>query len=528
MSRVQFVVRDRVARIFKLLNIKPMKSDRDACSAPKACQSALLLLMVLVFVDANAWGQSNFGLQPVGTPSGSQNVTVTASAAGMVATFRVLTLGVEGLDFAPGSGASTCASMSVNIGSTCVESVMFTPTAPGLRLGAVVLLDGGGNILASTPINGTGQGGLGVLIHGDVIPVVGDGNWQQFFDGNPALQAELNLPASITLDGAGNMYIADSNHHRIRMVCGGISATIAGTVCSAANANIIATIVGNGNPAYTGEGQPGANATVNSPSGVTVDGAGNLYIADTGNNAVRVLWAATGIITTISGTGAQGNTGDGGPASAAKLNQPWGVTVDKQGNIFIADTDNHRIRMICAVAPGTVINGTACPAAGDITTVAGNGMINGNGSGGWSGDNGPATNAELNFPYTVAFDAAGNMYIPDQLNDRVRMVNTSGTITTFAGIGTAAYAGDGGAAKSAALWAPSGVAVDPAGNVYIADSQNSAIRKVSSLTGNISTVALNGSGDFFLPGENPGMVSIKKSLRPLPGRLGRSVLCRLL
>jgi hypothetical protein len=419
-------------------------------------------------------------------------------------------MGMDGLDFAADSGGSTCLSASVTAGSTCVQSVLFTPTAPGLRIGAVVLLDQNGNLLATTLISGTGQGGLGVLVPASVVPVAGTfQQWQQVFDNGPALQADLDQPAGVTLDGAGNMYIADSAHHRIRMVCGGVAATISGTVCSAAQAGIISTIAGNGNPAYTGDGHAALNATVSLPSDVTLDGAGNLYIADTGNNAVRVVWAATGIITTIAGNGGTlGGSGDGGPATLALLNTPWGVTVDAQGDIFIADTDNHRIRMICAVAPGTVINGTACPAAGDITTVAGSGMINGNGSGGWSGDSGPATKAELNYPYPVAFDAAGNMYIPDSANNRVRMVKTSGTITTFAGNGTNAYLGDGGAAKSAELWAPSGVAVDVAGNVYIADTQNNVIRKVSSATGLISTVAANKLDEYVLPVGNPNPVLI--------------------
>ena len=390
--------------------------------------------MLFVFLAASAHAQTNFGLEPVGTASVAQNVTVTASAAGTVATVQVLTLGVPDLDFAAGSGASTCASASLSIGSSCVQSVTFTPSAPGLRLGAVVLLDGNGNILASTLISGTGQGGLGVLVPGNVIPVAGTLlTWEQVLDGSIATAADLDLPAGVTLDGVGNMYIADSAHNRIRMVCGGISATISGTACSAAQAGRIFTIAGNGIATDTGDGFPAGGSTVAAPSDVTLDGAGNLYIADTGNNAVRVIWAATGIITTIAGTGVQGNTGDGGPATSATLNQPWGVTLDPQGDIFIADTFNHRIRMICAVAPGTFTNGTACPAAGAITTVAGSGLINANGSGGFSGDNGPATIAELNFPYAVAFDAAGNMYIPDQLNNRVRMVNTSGIITTFAG-----------------------------------------------------------------------------------------------
>jgi sugar lactone lactonase YvrE len=451
-------------------------------------------------VSAGAGAQANFGLQPVGTASGPQNVNVTASAAGTVATVQVLTTGIPNLDFTPAVGGASCNTASLSAGSTCTQSVIFKPGAPGLRLGAIVLLDGNGNILAETFISGTGQGGLGVLVPGNVIPVAGNGNYLgQILDGDQATAAELYLPASVTLDAVGNMYIADTTHNRIRKV--------------SAATGLISTIAGNGNASYTGDTQVANNitTTLNSPGGITIDGAGNLYIADTGNNAIRVIWAATGIITTIAGNGNQGNTGDGGPASSALLNTPWGITVDPQGNIFIADTYSHRIRMICAVAPGTPIYGTLCPAAGDITTVAGTGFTMGNGNGGFSGDNGPAAQAELNLPYAVAFDAAGNMYIPDQQNNRVRMVNPSGTITTFAGTGAAAYGGDGALATEAQVWGPSGVAVDPAGNVYIADTQNSAIRKVGSSgssKGLISTLAITKAGEYVTPGANPTQVNL--------------------
>ena len=204
-----------------------------------------------------------------------------------------------------------------------------------------------------------------------------------------------------------------------------------------------------------------------------------------------MIAAATGIITTVAGNGTQGSSGDTGSATAAQLNLPQGVTLDGNGNLYIADTSNHRIRMVSA-------------ATGTITTVAGKGTINANGSGAYSGDGGLATAAELNFPHAVAFDAAGNMYIPDTANNRVREVSAVGgaitassTITTFAGDGTPSFAGDGAAANLAELWGPSGVAVDAAGNVFIADTQNSAIRKVSPATLNISTLVQSGVGFYY-------------------------------
>ena len=161
MSRLQFVPRYLFASTFNFLTGKPMNSSRNARSALKACQSALLLPLLFVLLPAGAQAQATFGLQPVGIASGSQNVTVTASAAGTVANIEVLTTGAPGLDFtAAAAGASTCTSASLSLGSTCVQSVTFTPTAPGLRLGAVVLLSGNGSILATKLISGTGQGGF--------------------------------------------------------------------------------------------------------------------------------------------------------------------------------------------------------------------------------------------------------------------------------------------------------------------------------------------------------------------------------
>lgn len=443
-------------------------------------------LAALLLTAAGAQAQAAFSTpQPVGVTAGQQNVTVTAQAAGTVATVQVLTSGVPNLDFAAGSGLKNCVTTLAK-GATCTESVTFTPSAPGVRIGAVVLLDSNSNVLGTAYLSGIGSGGLGVLVPGNVLGVAGDGTYHgSVLDGNPAAQASLDQPTSITLDGAGNMYIADSGHNRIRKVTapatGGIST------------GIISTIAGNGNPTYTGDGGAAANSTLNSPSGVALDGAGNLYIADTGNNVVRKIAASTGAITTVAGNGTAGYGGDNGLATAAgvELNQPQGVAVDVSGNLYIADTANHRIRRVDAVT-------------GIITTVAGIGPTNPvTGAGGYSGDTGPATLAELNYPYTVAFDSNGNMYIPDSANNVVREVNTSGTITTFAGDGVAGYSGDGGAATAAEIWSPEGVIADPAGNVYIASGGNNetaTIRKVSSATGVISTVAESGQGEDLLNG----------------------------
>jgi len=296
------------------------------------------------------------------------------------------------------------------------------------------------------------------------------GNGSEFYsgDGGPATSAELNCPIGVAVDAAGNLYIADCNNNRIRKVT--------------AATGVITTVAGNGGTGgYSGDGGAATSASLYYPTGVAVDTAGNLYIADGDNNRIRKVTAATGVITTIAGTGIQGYSGDGGAATSASLYYPSGVAVDVAGNLYIADEGNNCIRKLTATT-------------GVITTVAGNGAF------GYSGDGGAATSASLNYPSGVAVDVAGNLFIADQQNNTIRKVTAAtGVITTVAGNGTPDYSGDGSAATSASLNYPSGVAVDVAGNLFIADQQNNRIRKVTAATGVITTVAGNGltsySGD---------------------------------
>jgi hypothetical protein len=208
--------------------------------------------------------------------------------------------------------------------------------------------------------------------------------------------------------------------------------------------------------------------------GVAVDGQGNVYIADQGHRRIRKVDAA-GTITTIAGTGVSGFSGDGGPATSAHLTDPFAVAVDGQGNVYIAETNNSRVRK---VNPG-----------GTITTFAGTGDA------GFSGDGGPATSAQLNSPEGLAVDGRGNVYIADSIDSRVRKVNPSGTITTFAGTGDWGFSGDGGSATSAMLSGPTDVTVDRQGNVYIADFINYRVRKVSA-GGTITTIAGTGGSGY--------------------------------
>ncbi|MEM7125161.1 MAG: hypothetical protein AAF702_02465 [Chloroflexota bacterium] len=292
-----------------------------------------------------------------------------------------------------------------------------------------------------------------------IITVAGDGSAEFDGDGGPATSASLSNPTDTAVDGNGNFYIADADNHRIRMVD------------SIGN---ISTVAGNGSSSFSGDGGAATNASLRSPYDVAVDGAGNLYIADRSNHRIRKINTSDTILT-LAGNGLQAFDGDGGVAINASLFNPNRVALDDVGNLYIADTYNHRIRKI--------------DTSGNISTVAGNGTAS------YSGDGGLATTASLYYPQGIAVDRAGNLYIGDTWNHRIRKVDSSGIISTIAGDGTAGYGGDDGPATSASLHRPYGVAVDRAGSLYIADRRNHRIRKVET-GGIIITVAGNGTAGF--------------------------------
>jgi hypothetical protein len=235
----------------------------------------------------------------------------------------------------------------------------------------------------------------------------------------------------------------------------------------------ITTIAGNGGHGYNGDGIPATDAELSAPNAVTADYQGNVYISDMANNRIRKVEACTGIISTIAGGGS--DSSDGIPATNTSFGMSQGIAVDGAGNVFFADRDNSKVRKITH-------------STGLISTIAGTGVA------GYNGDGIAGSNAELNYPRKIALDASGNVYIGDELNSRIRKVTVStGIISTVAGNGTRGYNGDGIPATDAELGLPAGVAVDVTGNVYIADWYTNSIRKVTVSTGIISTIAGNHS-----------------------------------
>lgn len=285
--------------------------------------------------------------------------------------------------------------------------------------------------------------------------------------GGLATQAALYFPAGVAVGPDGSVYIADMENYRIRKV---------------GPADIITTVAGSGKKGYAGHSTPPTEASLNHPRGVAVGADGTFYIADTDNHRIRVVMPASivtgALIYTWVGDGTPGYSGDGGFASHARVNHPCDVAVDADGNLYIADTRNHRIRR---VRP---------PRSTLIATVAGTGAA------GWSGDGGPATEAHLKGPCGVAVGADGSVYVADTLNHRIRKVDPEGVITTVAGSGKRGYSGDGGPATKASLNCPRGVAVGEDGSLYIADTSNNRIRKVDP-AGIITTMAGTGDAGYW-------------------------------
>lgn len=463
-------------------------------------------------------------------------------------------------------------------GSPAIQASLNAPRGVSVdSLGTVYIADTGNHRIRKVTPDGL------------ITTVAGDGytnsNGTGRFSGDSgaAVSASLNNPTSLTITSNGTIYIADTSNHRIRKVTpGGIISTVAGTgtagflgdgtVATAANLNfpvsvcvdtsgvfyiadtsnhrirkvalegIISTVVGSGSAGFSGDGAAATTARVSFPYAVALDRFGSLYLADTGSHRIRKV-GVDGLISTLAGDGyadASGPgrfAGDGGQATAASLNGPRSVTVDTAGVVYLADTANHRIRKI---TPNGVIESVAGsgndPAAGDgglataanllfpssvfvyspdglyladtanhrirkitsggtISTVAGDGYKGSDGLGRYAGDGGPATAASFSLPTTVQVDLSGAIYVSDTSNHRIRKISPTGTVTTLAGSGVAGFSGDHGTATTARLSGPRGVFVDRYGTVFISDTSNHRIRKVTP-GGIITTVAGNGKAGY--------------------------------
>ena len=327
------------------------------------------------------------------------------------------------------------------------------PAANGvLDLPVGVSLDGSGNVL----IADSGNQRVRIVSGGVIQTLAGGGSGG---DGGPATSALLAGPYTVAGDSAGNLYIADTGNNRIRELSGGIITTVAGT----------------GSAGFSGNNGPATSAMLNGPTSVAVDGAGNIFFSDTGNLVVRRIDAITHNITTVAGNGSscfptKSACGDGGAATSANLTWPLTVAVDANDNLYIADYFSFKIRK---VSGATQI----------ISTVAGTGTA------GKAGDGGLATKANLDHPSSVALDGAGNIFISDQYNNKIRKVDASGTIHTYMGNGKACLCGDGGPALSGSMWNPLEVVTDPSGNVFVGGGNDNVVQRINATTGIWGTVA---------------------------------------
>ncbi|GAC1578808.1 MAG: hypothetical protein NVS3B24_11670 [Candidatus Dormibacteria bacterium] len=389
-------------------------------------------------------------------------------------------------------------------------------TAATLAYPRALAVDAAGNVFISEEGNGRVRK---VDSAGMISTFAGGNTYGPLGDGGPATSANLSSPAQIAFDTAGNLFIVDRGHSRVRKV---------------APSGTISTVAGNGTAGYGGDGGQATSAMLNYPYGVAVDGAGVIYIGDTENNRVRKV-QPSGVISTIAGNSTAGASGDGGPAALALLNNPWHLSLDGAGDLAIADSRNGRIRVV--VPSGTIdtvagttanrnnpVNGQPATSMyigftteglyernGDMLIPVPNAsvvvrihsglvtIIAGNLTCCFLGDGGQAAQTSLGAPRTGAVDAAGNLYIADTNNGRIRRVDVNGVITTVAGHDCGsyygAYSGDGGPATAACLSLPQGVAVDAAGNIYIADTYNGRIRRVDT-AGKITTIAGRGGWGY--------------------------------
>jgi len=365
--------------------------------------------------------------------------------------------------FATGQTITTIAGDTLGYGGDAGPAVKASLNYP-----SAVAVNARGNIFISDENNDRlrmvdGKTGI-------IITLAGTGTGGFSGDNGPAADAQINGPSGIAFDKEGNIYFADECNARIRRID--------------IKTRVITTVAGNGLQAYSGDGGPAADASFIHPSGLAIDAAGNMYIADWGSNTIRKIDAVSGNIITIAGSGEPGSGGDGGLAKLAKLNGVNEVAVDNKGNLYMTDSYNNRVRRIDLKT-------------GIIYTVAGTGDM------GYSGDGAIGTDAEVSGPTGVTTDTAGNVFFCDWGNSCVRRIDYStGVITTVAGRGEAGHSGDGGPAVLAYMSKAEGVAVDAQGNLYIADDNNNRIRKVEAAL-QIPVIGYNPDNSDMLMYPNP-------------------------
>jgi len=336
------------------------------------------------------------------------------------------------------------------------------PVITNQPAGQMVVVGGNAtfSVLATGPGPFTYQWQLnGTNLPNNIITTVAGGGSSNPGDGGSAGNAGLNVVTGIAADNLGNYYIADYGYSRIQKVD---------------TNGIITTVAGNGTYGYSGDNGAATNASLYSPNCVAVDALGNVFFSEYSDSRIRKV-DTNGIITTVAGNGTAGYSGDNGAATNANLNYPYGIVLDTNGNLFIADYENNRVRRV--------------DTNGIITTVAGNGDFN------FSGDGGYATNATFRYPDAVMLDSSNNLYVADHNNMRIRRVDANGIITTVVGNGNPTYPGDGGSATNAGLYYPAGMVMDSFGYLFIAEQGNSHIRQVDP-NGIITTVAGNGNSTY--------------------------------
>ena len=409
-------------------------------------------------------GNVNNTLTITVTPAGllpatyNGTITITPSGAGNSPQTVPVTLIVNALTF-----QGVISTVAGN-GLLPFSSEGATATAAAMSVNAVAV-DQSANIYIGDIVDSR----VLQVSRGIVNTLAGNGSFGYGGDGGVATSASLFNPSGVAADKFGNVYIADTTNNRVRVVtAGGIS-----------------TFAGNGKTGFSGDGGPATSAAVWGPLAVAVDSQGNVYIADATNSRIRKVDTHGNIQTVAGGAALPTFSGDGGPAVGAGMLLPGGVAVDLAGNIYIADIGDNRIRKVNT--------------SGIISTIAGNGTK------GFSGDGGPGASASLNLSSShigLAVDSAGNLYIPDTGNNRIRKVDTSGVITTIVGNGIAGFTGDGGPALSAGLNNPTDVALDTNGNLYIADTTDNRVRKVTMAGSSAPSISSNGivNGASFQPG----------------------------